>query len=354
MGHYIVFYLFTLFITYSAIAMQPAQWIRSAQQAIQEEEELKQKQLLRKAFSKEQSKPARETPKSAQEVVKRVIQAKSELPKEQVTDWRKILAEAEDRSRSEAIQALKSMPINEIQINDLISELADRYYDGSRLWAAWHLGTPTALNWFRSQTAKEWFKEYSKKHLDSINQNFIVSLSDKPSKIGFSLLNIGFNPNIKIHSGREYYSPLDIAFNDKNFDLFKRLLAAGADPNSMNTVKNMIIIERVALAKNIPFLKALISAGANRNPILVNGQNLIQSLEELQRDVLHSTEYDSIIDLLKTGYWQPDSLKQQTVIELAKQIKSGKLKLENAKKRIPRDLHETLENALKEDTFSIK
>lgn len=252
MKYYII--LCIISITCPTIAMQPAQWSQPPQQ--------------------------------------------KELHKEQLsTDWHKIVAGG--RTKSEVIQALRSMNISETQINDLIVRLADRYYDKNRIVAAWDLDTQDSIKWFNSAKAKEWFKTYEYKDAHWLKQNFIGSLS-KPEKRIYPLLAIGFNPNVKINGRGGYYSPLDVAFDNKDLNLFERLLAAGADPDSMNTEKDMSIVERVALSKNIPFLKALIIANANRNPILNNGQTLIQSLEKHQKD-FETTEYNPIIDLLKTG-----------------------------------------------------
>ncbi len=260
---------------------------------------------------------------------------------------------SEDRPREQAIKALQSITISESQINDLITALANHYYDGHRMDAAWHLDTPVALKWFSTPAAKEWFKAYQKEHSDMLAHNFIVKIGEaSTSKLSrkhiFSYLDIGFIPNVRITGYGAYKTPLDQAFENKDLELFKRLQSAGADPNSVNTFNDMYIIERVARAKNIPFLKALIIAGANRNPILDNGQTLIHSLEEYQSD-FNTTEYNQIIESLRTGLMQPESLREQSINELVKQIKDGKLKLENAKKRIPQDLHKALEKALQEN-----
>lgn len=272
MRHYVI--LYAISIICPIIAMQPAQWLRLPQE--------------------------------------------EESPKEQSsTDWRKILAES--RSKSEAILALRSMKINETQMNDLIAMLADRYDGKNRIVAAWDLDTQDSFNWFNTPAAKEWFKTYEQKDSHWLKQNFIGYLS-KPKR-AYSLLDIGFNPNIKINGYRGYYSPLDVAFDNKDLTLFERLLAAGADPNSMNTEKEMNIVERVAGAKNIPFLKALIKAGANRNPTLVNEKKtLIQSLEELDSD-FGTTEYNPIIDLLKTGFKQSDP----KLINVDKRVQQARL-----------------------------
>lgn len=267
-----------------------------------------------------------------------------QMPKEQLpAHIDKILAET--ASLDVAVKALRSLQINDEQIHDLLVKLGNRYFNGNLTNAAWVLKTPAALNWFNAPKAKEWFQEHQK-NIPFLDHDFSFLLYDSGKDPWardrvMSLLAIGFNPNIQIKSRRGYYTPLDIALNHNDLELFKRLLAAGADSNSINTEENMTILERAAWDKKIPFLKALIYSKANRNPIR-NGGNLIQALERVNRN----GNYDEVINLLKQGE-QPESLTQQAINETAKQIKAEKLTLEDAKKRIPVDLHEALEKAVK-------
>lgn len=117
-------------------------------------------------------------------------------------------------------------------------------------------------------------------------------------------LDKGFNPkDIKIDEFGGSYTPLDVALDRGDIFLFKKLLDAGASPNSYNSFKEMTILERAARGKNYAILNILLEKGANPNPETSSGKKLIQSLDDM--GLFSKKEHEAlkpIIELLKQAH----------------------------------------------------
>lgn len=180
---------------------------------------------------------------------------------------------ATSSSYREAIDAIRALTrvnkryynlINDKDITDsLIALLADKWYQGYRIRVAWDLQTAGSKNWFSTQKAREWFKNFKDEN-GVINQNFSFYLLDnKPlsrTRV-MLLLKLGFNPNTE-HGMQELFKALE----NNDLELFKAMLQAGADPNTRDSNpfgERKSILRQAIDRKKLEFIDALLSAGAD-------------------------------------------------------------------------------------------
>lgn len=170
--------------------------------------------------------------------------------------------------------------INDENATDsLITLLADKWFGGNRVLAAFDLKTAGAKKWFSTLRAQKWFKEYFPKNADVVRWDFGFLLRDgspfsrTQAKL---LLKLGFIPNAAQGSQAVF-----MALKNNDLELFNVLLQAGVDPNARDINTTEHILEKAAFKRNLEAIDLLLAAGADPNPRDRNGQSLIQRFTEL-------------------------------------------------------------------------
>lgn len=126
---------------------------------------------------------------------------------------------------------------------------------------------------------REVYKTKSVKE-QSEEEMFKINLLEGNHEAVIAALKNGVNPNSRIEEYGGSYTPLDVALDANNVEIFNELLKAGANPNSYNSFKEKTILERAVDANNATMVGLLLEKGAEPNPITSSGKRLIENIEE--------------------------------------------------------------------------
>ncbi|MCL4361231.1 ankyrin repeat domain-containing protein [Candidatus Dependentiae bacterium] len=240
-----------------------------------------------------------------------------QLPGDLQIEITKILTHS--NTQEEAIQAIKALAqankyfnqlINGENItNYIITNLANKFENGNRINAAFNLGTLGAQKWFSTQSAKDWFKEFSKNNnapaqfFKDLLDEYERTKSGKTSAKIVALLEIGVSPNIPV-IGPLSKTPLEIALEQNDKILFKALLKAGVNPNERNVnphkTEPQSILEMAAAQKKYDFVKILLEAKATPNPRNPwTKRSLLQELRDDLKRTSDQTEKDNLKKIIE-------------------------------------------------------